>query len=95
MRLLLVKSSCTVLLSTLLLSVAPAVAYGVLSVVPCLCSAVCCCLLLQDLDELEQEVDSLLPDGGMDCDCGLDTGEELIEARKGMLAVSSQALLST
>lgn len=30
-----------------------------------------------------------------DCDCGMDTGEELIEARRGMLAVSSQALLTT
>jgi hypothetical protein len=51
---------------------------------------------VQDLDELEQEVDQMAPEGETDdCDCGMDTGEELIEAHRGMLAVSSQALLTT
>lgn len=52
-----------------------------------------CC---QDLDEMEQEVDQMALQGPPeDCDCGMDAGEELIEGRRGgMLAVSSQALLS-
>lgn len=50
---------------------------------------------LQDLDELEQEVDQMAPESVTDCDCGMDAGEELIEGRRGMLAVSSQALLTT
>jgi len=68
----------------------------------CSCAAACCVLpcgvlLPQDLDELEQEVDQIAPDGptDCDCDCGMDAGDELIEARRGMLAVSSQALLTT
>lgn len=43
---------------------------------------------------MEQEVDQMAPEG-VDCDCGMDVGEELIEGRRGMLAVSSQALLTT
>lgn len=61
-----------------------------------------CCLVVvlllpcfQDLDEMEQEVDQMAPQGPPeDCDCGMDAGEELIEGRRGMLAVSSQALLT-
>lgn len=52
-------------------------------------------LCLQDLEEMEQEVDQMAPEGVTDCDCGMDVGEELIEGRRGMLAVSSQALLTT
>jgi hypothetical protein len=51
--------------------------------------------LPQDLEQLEQEVDQMAPEGMADYDCGMDAGEELIEGRRGMLAVSSQALLST
>lgn len=45
---------------------------------------------------MEQEVDQMTAEGAAgDCDCGMDVGEELIEGGRGMLPVSSQALLST
>lgn len=83
----------------LCLFAAAGVPAGVVSSLLLLSDGHACCIVLlprlQDLDEMEQEVDQMAPQGPPeDCDCGMDAGEELIEGRRGMLAVSSQALLT-
>lgn len=53
-----------------------------------------------NLEEMEQEVDQMRctegqEEGPDDPDCGMDDGSELIEGRRGMQTISSQALLSS